>query len=107
VVGTSEAFKGISAMEQDGVRIADDPRSFAQQVATFLHGDGSLRREAGLLARRYVERHHRWEDQGAKLERLIDAVVRQHREKYQAVPSTVSAAKKIGKLHRGGAEGRV
>ena len=38
VVGTPEAFKGISAIEQDGIRIADDPRSFAQQVTTFLQG---------------------------------------------------------------------
>jgi sugar transferase (PEP-CTERM/EpsH1 system associated) len=74
VVGTPEAFKGISAIEQNGVRIADNPRFFAQQVATFLQG-ASLRREAGLQARRYVERHHRWEDQGAKLERLLEEVV--------------------------------
>jgi glycosyltransferase involved in cell wall biosynthesis len=84
VVGTPEAFKGISAIEQDGVRIADNPRFFAQQVATFLQG-ASLRREAGLQARRYVERHHRWEDQGAKLERLIEEVVRKHRRKEKAV----------------------
>jgi sugar transferase (PEP-CTERM/EpsH1 system associated) len=84
VVGTPEAFKGISAREQDGVRIADNPRFFAQQVATFLQG-ASLRREAGLQARRYVERHHRWEDQGAKLERLIEEVVRKHRRKEKAV----------------------
>ena len=84
VVGTPEAFKGISAIEQNGVRIADNPRFFAQQVATFLQG-ASLRREAGLQARRYVERHHRWEDQGAKLERLIEEVVRKHRRKEKAV----------------------
>src|SRR4030095_17109018 len=84
VVGTPEAFKGISAIEQDGVRIADNPRFFAQQVATFLQG-ASLRREAGVRARRYVERHPRWEDQGAKLERLIEEVVRKHRRKEKAV----------------------
>jgi sugar transferase (PEP-CTERM/EpsH1 system associated) len=81
VVGTAEAFKGIAATERDGVRIADDPSSFAQQVTTFLQGDASLRREAGLQARRYVERCHRWEDQGAKLERLIEEIVWKHRRK--------------------------
>jgi sugar transferase (PEP-CTERM/EpsH1 system associated) len=85
VVGTTEAFKGIAAAEQNGIRIADDPRSFARRVITFLQGDATLRREAGLQARRYVERHHRWEDQGAKLERLIEEVVRKHRRNNSAV----------------------
>jgi sugar transferase (PEP-CTERM/EpsH1 system associated) len=104
VVGTVEAFKGIAATEQDGIRIGDDPLSFARHVIKFLQGDATFRREAGGQARRYVERHHRWENQGARLERLLEDVVRQHREKYDVVSSTVSGAKKIGKLHRGGAE---
>jgi sugar transferase (PEP-CTERM/EpsH1 system associated) len=81
VVGTVESFKGIRATESDGIRIAKDPRSFAHQVATFLRGDTSLRQQAGHQVRRYVERHHRWEDQGAKLDRLIEDVVRKRREK--------------------------
>ena len=81
VVGTTEAFRGIAATEHDGVRIADDTHSFAQHVIAFLQEDAQLRREAGLQARRYVERHYRWEDQGAKLERLIEEVVRKHRRK--------------------------
>jgi sugar transferase (PEP-CTERM/EpsH1 system associated) len=81
VVGTVESFKGIRATESDGIRIAKDPRSFAHQVATFLRGDTSLRQQAGHQVRRYVERHHRWEDQGAKLDRLIEDVVRKHRQK--------------------------
>ena len=81
VVGTTEAFRGIAATEHDGVRIADDTHSFAHHVITFLQEDAQLRREAGLQARRYVERHYRWEDQGAKLERLIEEVVRKHRRK--------------------------
>jgi sugar transferase (PEP-CTERM/EpsH1 system associated) len=85
VVGTTEAFKGIAATEQDGVRIADDPHSFAQHVTTLLQGDAALRQEIGLHARRYVERHHRWEDQGAKLERLIEEVVQKHARKENAI----------------------
>jgi sugar transferase (PEP-CTERM/EpsH1 system associated) len=81
VVGTTQAFKGIAATEQNGVRISDDPHSFAEHVVTLLQGDMSLRHEAGLQARRFVERHHRWEDQGASLERLIEDVVRKHRQK--------------------------
>jgi sugar transferase (PEP-CTERM/EpsH1 system associated) len=86
VVGTAATFKGLAATEEDGIRIANDPSSFAQQVTTFLQGDAS-RREAGLQARHYVERCHRWEDQGAKLERLIEEVVRRHRQKENSVHS--------------------
>ena len=74
VVGTAETFKGIAASEQDGVRIAGDSLSFARQVTTLLR-DAAFSREAGLQARRYVERHHRWEDQGVKLEALLEEVV--------------------------------
>jgi sugar transferase (PEP-CTERM/EpsH1 system associated) len=83
VVGTAEAFKGIQATERDGIRVADDPESFAEHVISVLR-DGALRSEAGLQARRYVERHHRWEDRGAELEQLLEEVVRKHRQKEQA-----------------------
>ena len=32
-------------------------------------------RQAGHQARSYVERYHRWEEQGVKLERLLEEVV--------------------------------
>jgi sugar transferase (PEP-CTERM/EpsH1 system associated) len=85
IVGTSETFKGIGATEADGIRIADDPASFARHVISFLRADDDSRRSFATQARFYVERHHRWEDQGAKLERLIDEVVRKHRRKENAV----------------------
>lgn len=75
VIGTSQAFEGIAATEQDGIRIANDPQSFAQHLTTFLRGDATLRRQARQQARSYVERHHRWEEQGVKLERLLEEVV--------------------------------
>jgi sugar transferase (PEP-CTERM/EpsH1 system associated) len=75
VIGTSQAFKGIAATAQDGIRIADDARSFANCVTTVLQADAASRRQAAQQARDYVERHHRWEDQGVKLERLLEEVV--------------------------------
>ena len=75
VVGTSQAFKGITATTQNGIRIADDARSFARCVTTVLKADAASRRQAAQQARDYVERHHRWEDQGVKLERLLEEVV--------------------------------
>jgi polysaccharide biosynthesis protein PslH len=85
VVGTAETFKGIAATEADGIRIADDPASFARHVISFLRADDDSRRSFAAQARSYVERHHRWEDQGGKLERLIEEVVRKHRRKENAV----------------------
>jgi sugar transferase (PEP-CTERM/EpsH1 system associated) len=85
VVATTQAFKGIGATEQDGIRIADDPRSFAQHVISFLQADLMLGRQFSRQARAYVERHHRWEDRGAELERLIEEVVRKHRQKENVV----------------------
>jgi sugar transferase (PEP-CTERM/EpsH1 system associated) len=75
VIGTSQAFEGIAATEKDGIRIADTPDKFAQEVITLLRGDAMLRRQAARQARGYVERHHRWSDQGAKLERLLEEIV--------------------------------
>jgi sugar transferase (PEP-CTERM/EpsH1 system associated) len=85
VVGTREAFKGLAATEQDGIRVVDDPRSFGQHVIAFLQGDATSRCQAARQARAYVERHHRWEDRGAELERLIEEVVRKHRQKENVV----------------------
>ena len=92
VVGTTEAFKGIAATEQDGVRIANDPCSFAQHVITFLQEDATLRREHARQARAYVERHHRWEDQGARLERLLEEVVASNAEKHSLGMKTPALA---------------
>jgi sugar transferase (PEP-CTERM/EpsH1 system associated) len=76
IVGTSQAFKGIEATEHDGIRIADAPNRFALEVSAFLLGDSALRQQCARQARRYVEKHHQWEDQGAKLENLLREQVR-------------------------------
>jgi len=89
VVGTHEAFKGIAACERDGVRVANDPILFAKHVTTFLRGDSEFLRRTARQARSYVERSHRWQDQGAKLERLLEEVVR---EKAEANTITVESA---------------
>jgi sugar transferase (PEP-CTERM/EpsH1 system associated) len=74
VVGTAEVFKGIAATERDGIRIANEPDAFARHVIMFLR-DNAQRSQAGRQARRYVERHHRWDEQGAKLEKVLQEVV--------------------------------
>jgi glycosyltransferase involved in cell wall biosynthesis len=74
VVGTAECFKGIKATDADGTRVASDADTFAQYIIDFLRDDAT-RSYAGQQARRYVEYHHRWEEQGTKLESLIEEVV--------------------------------
>lgn len=72
VVGTSLAFQSLGAGLDDGIRIADSSEAFARETARILR-DPDLRRELGPQARRYVERHHRWEDVGMLLESTLRA----------------------------------
>lgn len=92
VVGTTETFKGVAATEADGIRVADDPESFAGHVIALLQADADTRRRLAKQTRAYVERHHRWEDQGDKLERiLIDVVERRRRPMVSEVKSAILA----------------
>jgi glycosyltransferase involved in cell wall biosynthesis len=76
VVGSSQAFEGITATEEDGIRIANDPQRFAKELIALLTGNDTLRQKCALQARRYVEAYHQWPEQGAQLERLLQEVVR-------------------------------
>ena len=80
VVGTVESFKGIAATEGDGIRIATDRYSFAEHIVRLFRSGASFRSQLARRARLYVERHHRWEIQGAQLERLLEEVVWGHAE---------------------------
>jgi sugar transferase (PEP-CTERM/EpsH1 system associated) len=76
VVGSSQAFEGITATEEDGIRIANDPQRFAKEIIALLTGKDTLRQQCALRARRYVEAYHQWPEQGAQLERLLQEVGR-------------------------------
>jgi sugar transferase (PEP-CTERM/EpsH1 system associated) len=76
VVGTSQAFEGIAATEADGIRIADDPQHFAQELIALLTGNDTMRQQCALQARHYVETHHQWQEPGMQLERLLQGVLR-------------------------------
>ena len=75
VVGSTQSFKGIAAGERDGIRVADDPLSFARNVVDLLRTDSATRRQIARQTRAYVERYHRWEEQGVRLERLLHEVI--------------------------------
>ena len=75
VVGTTLGFQGTTAGSGDGIRIADDPADMAVEILTLLR-DADLRRRAGAHARAFVERNHRWEAHGSRLEEALhDAVL--------------------------------
>lgn len=70
VIGTRLAFQGITASATDGVRVGDDADAFAEEVVALLL-DSALRADLGQRARQYVEQHHRWEEVGAILEKML------------------------------------
>lgn len=74
VVATSIGAEGIGAGCDDGLIVADEPRGFAAAVAALLE-DGGRADRLGRAARRYVERHHRWEAIGAAYRRRLAELV--------------------------------
>jgi len=70
VVGTSLAFQGLEEAGVKGARVADDPKEFAREVLALLT-DQRWRLQCALQAKCYVQRCHRWQDQGARLSRLL------------------------------------
>lgn len=70
VVGTTTAFQGIHRGQVTGAQVADDPEDFAHGVLAFLR-DPEWRHFCSVQARQYVERYHRWEEHGARLESLL------------------------------------
>ena len=73
VVGTSAAFEGLAVDENDGIRIADDPQHFADQVAQLLR-DASLRTICSAQALEYVQKRCSWQHCGVELEQLVKNV---------------------------------
>lgn len=77
IVGTSTAFQGLGVTELDGVRVADGPEGFVREaLALFNDPDSSLQ------ARRYVQRCHQWEEQGARLSRLLRELAQEPAGRY-------------------------
>jgi sugar transferase (PEP-CTERM/EpsH1 system associated) len=86
VVGTSEVFEGVQATVADGIRIADDPKEFARTVLSLLE-DPDLRHHCSLQSRSYVQRHHSWQDHGARLESLLHEMIGES-DSHEAMPHT-------------------
>jgi sugar transferase (PEP-CTERM/EpsH1 system associated) len=94
VVGTSLAFQGIPATEEDGVVVADDPKAFAGAVAEVLLDPE--RRIRGARARCYVEQRHRWAEHGAVLDTLLNEAVERHRSRVHGLAPSPTDARTAG-----------
>jgi glycosyltransferase involved in cell wall biosynthesis len=72
VIGTTTAFQGLKVKKGDGFRMVhdDNPDEFAAEVLRLLK-DLDWWRCCSLQARSYVDRFHRWEDQGSRLNLLL------------------------------------
>ncbi len=73
VVGTLNAFQGIAATIEDGIRIQDDPKGFADEVIHLLRHP-ELRSHCGQSARTFVSQRCRWDDCGTDLEALVHGI---------------------------------
>jgi len=72
VVATSAALAGLVADPGDGARRADDADAFVREVHALVT-DPAWRRRCAAAARAHVERHHRWQDHGARLLAVLRA----------------------------------
>jgi glycosyltransferase involved in cell wall biosynthesis len=73
IVATSAALAGLGAEPGDGARRAEDAEAFAREIDALVT-DPVWRRHCAAAARAHVERHHRWEDQGARLLEVLRGV---------------------------------
>jgi sugar transferase (PEP-CTERM/EpsH1 system associated) len=73
VVTTSAAFKGVAAVRDRDLLVADEPAAFAESVVRLLR-DERLRREMGRSARETTERNYSWERAYSQLEEVVASV---------------------------------
>lgn len=71
VVATTLATSALAARNGDDLLVADGTEAFAESVVRLLQ-DGELRRRLAANGRRYVERHHDWDQIVAHLEAIYD-----------------------------------
>ncbi len=74
VVVTRAAFRGVDALEGEGVLPADDAKEFAAKVVQLLN-DPAMASRIGKKGRKLVENRYVWNDQLARLEALIEEAV--------------------------------
>ena len=74
IVSTSIGVRGIDAMPEKNVIIADEPKVFADRVVELLR-DEKLRKRIGVNARKFVEERYSWEKMTDILNNVFQQVV--------------------------------
>jgi sugar transferase (PEP-CTERM/EpsH1 system associated) len=83
VVGTSNAFQGILATVEDGVAVADDPVTFADEVIKLLRARENWEVRSR-KTREYVRRSHVWKTHNARLEALLESLASEKNKEHVA-----------------------
>lgn len=74
VVASPQAVAALNAVPGRDVIVAGTPHEMAQAILTLLN-DNHYRRNVGMAGRRYVEKHHRWQNIAARLEEIYDGII--------------------------------
>jgi glycosyltransferase involved in cell wall biosynthesis len=75
VVASPQAVAALGARHGRELLVCGDTRSFADGVIALLNDQG-IRRALGRAGRKYVEKHHRWNDSVNKLEDMYRELIR-------------------------------
>lgn len=79
VIATQAANEGINAPDQQAILVADDASEYVQTITNLLlHGKNS---KIGSQAREFVLEHFSWASAGAKLDDVLNSVLRGHADK--------------------------
>jgi glycosyltransferase involved in cell wall biosynthesis len=78
VVATPRAVAALATVPGRDVLVAEDPVAFGRAVVNLL-GNQEAQREIGAAGRRYVEKHHRWDQIAGHLEGIYREAVAQRR----------------------------
>jgi sugar transferase (PEP-CTERM/EpsH1 system associated) len=89
VVATSTANRGVRAIPERDLLVADSAADFAAAVSRLL-GDPQLRDSLAEQGRRYVQQEFRWEQHGARLVELYEAAAGLPRTANQSRPLAAS-----------------
>lgn len=74
VVSTTKGAEGLEVVDGEHLRIADDPRDFANSVVGLL-GNDKLRKRLSANARKLVEENYDWQQIGARFAALVEETV--------------------------------
>jgi glycosyltransferase involved in cell wall biosynthesis len=96
VVSTSIGCEGLAAVDGENILIRDEPRAFAEAIATVLR-DCELRRRLGEHGRATAERRYSWDAIGPQMIRAYSALIT--RGSRQPIPASASVMPRIEYEH--------